>query len=116
VRIATTIAAAAAAALTISGSLAAQGAPLGGSRAEREVQVTFGFKCGDQFIVRNDTEEAIDLEFQVAGRAARARVHLNARAVLEVKSSADAPLEMLFNGTVIAAAIKGKVMCPIAAP
>ena len=91
-------------------------APLGAQQAaqpEREVQITFGFKCGNQFIVRNDTEQPVDLEFQVAGRAGRAKVHLNARAVLEVKSSADAALEVLFNGTVVASAVRGNVACAV---
>jgi hypothetical protein len=92
--------------------LAAQEA---GPKPGREVQLTFGYKCGNEFVVRNDTPQAIDLEFQVEGRLARAKFHLKGLALLEIKSSADAPLQLLVNGTVVASAVNGRVDCPAGA-
>ena len=56
--------------------LAAMGTPLR-AQGTTQVQLAFGYECGDRFIVRNEGTQPVLLEYAAARSQDRSQLHLN---------------------------------------
>jgi hypothetical protein len=98
--------------LAVAGLLAATQMPLHAQDASRPaVQLAFGYECGDRFMVRNDGNEPIVIEYAVAGSQDRSQLHLNARQSAEIASAQNGNMELWVRGKVVASEPKGNRAC-----
>lgn len=89
--------------------LAAANAPL---RAQStQVQLAFGYTCGDRFVVRNEGANPVVVEYAVAGSQDKATLHLNARQSAEIASAQEGNMELWVGGKVVASEAKGHRAC-----
>lgn len=92
-------------------ALGAQVAQVPAQGVQPQVQLAFGYECGDRFLVRNDGAQPVDLEYGVAGGPEHSRLHLNGNASVELSSASDKSVELWVNGKLVATAIKGARPC-----
>lgn len=107
------------------GILAAAGVGLaiGGARAGAQItevsrtpladaaQLTFGYLCGDRFVIRNDGAEPVTLEYGVEKGTEHTKLTLNGREAVELESRSRADVELWMDGKLIAKAEKEKRSC-----
>ncbi|MEP7381923.1 MAG: hypothetical protein ABI910_09570 [Gemmatimonadota bacterium] len=74
-------------------------------------QITFGYLCGDRFVVRNDGTRAIDLAYGVEKGTEHTKLALNARESVELQSTSKHDVELWMDGKMIARASKEKRSC-----
>jgi hypothetical protein len=75
-----------------------------------QIQLAFGYDCGDRFQVRNDGAQPVDVEYGAAG-ADRTRLHLNARESVAIASASDNPMELWVNNHRVSTEAKGDRAC-----
>lgn len=85
--------------------LRAQGA------AQSSVQLAFGYECGDRFMVRNDGNNPVLVEYAVAGSQDKSQLHLAGRQSAEIASAQSGNMELWVNGKVVASEPKGNRAC-----
>jgi hypothetical protein len=90
--------------------LAAVGAPLR-AQAATQIQLAFGYECGDRFIVRNDGTLPVLVEYAVAGSQDRSELHLNGKQSAEIASAQDGNLDLWVGGKLVASEPKGDRPC-----
>jgi hypothetical protein len=76
-----------------------------------QVQLAFGYKCDDRFVVRNDGAQAVTIEYGVTGAERRSSLFLKGKDAVEISSAASDPLELWVNGKIVATERKGNVAC-----
>jgi hypothetical protein len=74
-------------------------------------QLTFGYRCDDRFVIRNDGAAAIALAYAVEKGNEHTPITLGARELVELESKSKAPLELWMDGKLIAKAEKEKRSC-----
>jgi hypothetical protein len=75
-----------------------------------QVQLAFGYDCGDQFQVRNDGAQPVDVEYGVVG-GTRSSARINARESVAITSQSGDALELWVNGRRVATEAKGNRSC-----
>jgi len=81
------------------------------AQGSNQVQLAFGYECGDRFLVRNEGTTPVALEYAVAGSQDKSQLHLNAGQSAEVASAQSGNLELWVNGKVVASEPKGNRPC-----
>lgn len=90
-------------------ALVAASAPL---RAQStQVQLAFGYTCGDRFLVRNEGTNPVVVEYAVAGSQDKSTLHLGARQSAEIASAQEGNVELWVSGKVVASEPKGHRAC-----
>lgn len=74
-------------------------------------ELTFGYRCDDRFVIRNDGNRAVELAYAVEKGTEHTPVTLGAREVLELESKSKDALELWMGGKLIAKAEKEKRSC-----
>jgi hypothetical protein len=74
-------------------------------------QLTFGYRCDDRFVVRNDGNRSVDLEYAIEKGNEHTKLTLGARELVELDSKSKDALELWMDGKLIAKAIKEKRSC-----
>ena len=74
-------------------------------------QITFGYLCDDNFLIRNDGTRAIDLEYAVEKGNEHTKLNLNARETVQLASKSKEAMELWMDGKLIAKAEKDKRSC-----
>jgi hypothetical protein len=90
--------------------VAAVHAPLA-AQGSSQVQLAFGYECGDRFLVRNEGNTPVTLEYAVAGSQDKSTLHLNARQQAEIATAQNGNLELWVGGKVVASEPKGNRAC-----
>ncbi|MGH7654244.1 MAG: hypothetical protein ACREN6_06225 [Gemmatimonadaceae bacterium] len=91
--------------------VAASHAPLHAQNAGQTVQLAFGYECGDRFMVRNDGNNPVLIEYAVAGSQDKSQLHLNGLQSAEIASAQSGNVELWVNGKVVASEPKGNQPC-----
>ncbi|MFI5231193.1 MAG: hypothetical protein ACHQSE_01650 [Gemmatimonadales bacterium] len=91
--------------------VAAPHAPLYAQAAGQTVQLAFGYECGDRFMVRNDGNNPVVIEYAVAGSQDKSQLHLSGLQSAEIASAQSGNVELWVNGKVVASEPKGNVPC-----
>jgi hypothetical protein len=94
--------------------VAAAQAPLRAQGSTQNVQLAFGYECGDRFLVRNDGTNPVAIEYSVAGSEDKSQLHLNGRQSSEIASAQEGNVELYVGGKVVASEPKGNRACPAA--
>ena len=89
--------------VTASAALGAQQTPA--------VQLAFGYECGDRFLIKNDGNQPVSLEWKTVGSQDRSQLHLNAKESREIASAANEAVELWVNGKLVATEAKGNKAC-----
>ena len=74
-------------------------------------QLTFGYRCDDRFVIRNDGTKPITLDYAVSKGTEHFKLSLNAREQVELESKSKDPLELWMDGKLVATALKEKRAC-----
>ena len=74
-------------------------------------ELTFGYRCDDRFVIRNDGAASVDLEYAIEKGTEHTRFTLGPRELLELDSKAKGALELWMDGKLIAKALKEKRAC-----
>lgn len=74
-------------------------------------QITFGYRCDDRFVIRNDGNKAVDLEYALEKGNQHTRITLGARELVELDSKSNSDMELWMDGKLIAKAEKEKRSC-----
>lgn len=74
-------------------------------------QLTFGYRCDDRFVIRNDGAKPVDLEYGVEKGTEHTKLTLGARELIELDSKSKEAMELWMDGKLIAKAIKEKRSC-----
>lgn len=90
--------------------LATAAAALGAQQAPT-VQLAFGYTCGDRFLIKNEGNQPIALEWKAVGSQDRSQLHLNASESREIASASSDAVELWVNGKVVATEPKGNKPC-----
>jgi hypothetical protein len=90
--------------------LAAMGTPLR-AQGTTQVQLAFGYECGDRFIVRNEGTQPVLLEYAAAESQDRSQLHLNGNQSAEIASAQNGNVELWVGGKVVASEPKGNRAC-----
>jgi hypothetical protein len=85
------------------------------SQSAPAIQLAFGYECGDRFIVINDGDQPVLVEYAAAGTQDRSQLHLNAKQSAEIASAQDGNLELWVGGRVVASQPKGNRPCAVRA-
>jgi hypothetical protein len=86
-------------------------APLRAQGSGQSIQLAFGYECGDRFMVRNDGNNPVVVEYAVAGSEDKSQLHLNGLQSAEIASAQSGNLELWVNGKVVASEPKGNRAC-----
>jgi hypothetical protein len=74
-------------------------------------ELTFGYRCDDRFVVRNDGATAVNLEYAIEKGTEHTRLTLGPRELVELDSKAKGAMELWMDGKLIAKALKEKRSC-----
>jgi hypothetical protein len=91
--------------------VAAVQAPLRAQGSTQNVQLAFGYECGDRFLVRNDGANPVVVEYAVAGSQDKSQLHLNGMQSAEIASAQDGDVQLFVGGKVVATEPKGNRAC-----
>ncbi|MDQ6612079.1 MAG: hypothetical protein M3Y64_06575 [Gemmatimonadota bacterium] len=80
-----------------------------------QIQLAFGYECGDRFRVRNDGAAPVDVEYALQGVQQRTALHLNAGENVEIASTSNGALQLYVNGRAVATERKGNKACAVGA-
>jgi len=75
------------------------------------VQLAFGYECGDRFLVKNDGNQPVAIEWKTVSGQDRSQVHLSAKESREIASASGDAIELWVNGKVVATEPKGNKPC-----
>jgi hypothetical protein len=90
-------------------ALVAAASPL--AAQSRQVELAFGYTCGDRFMVRNDGTNPVVVEYAIAGSQDKSTLHLNAKQSAEIASAQSGNMELWVAGKVVASEPKGNRPC-----
>ncbi|HEX7937688.1 MAG TPA: hypothetical protein VF483_01780 [Gemmatimonadaceae bacterium] len=76
----------------------------GARTSPKDVQVSFGYLCDDRFVVRNESDDPLRLEYGLAKNDERTSLSLDGRESVELLLSTSDELDLFSGGKVIAAA------------
>jgi hypothetical protein len=82
-----------------------------GAQQAPPVQLAFGFECGDRFLVKNEGNGPVGVEWKTTGSADRSQLHLNASEAREIASASGDAVELYVNGKLVATEPKGSKPC-----
>jgi hypothetical protein len=91
--------------------LDAQITEVGRTPVAETAQLTFGYRCDDRFVIRNDGARPVDLEYAVEKGTEHTKLTLGSRELVELDSKSKDPMELWMDGKLIAKAIKEKRSC-----
>lgn len=74
-------------------------------------ELTFGYRCDDRFVIRNDGARPVELEYALEKGNEHTKLSLGAREVVELDSKSKDAMELWMGGKLIAKAIKEKRSC-----
>ncbi|MGV3709661.1 MAG: hypothetical protein ACO1Q7_12555 [Gemmatimonas sp.] len=74
-------------------------------------RLTFGYFCDDKFVVRNDGDQPVNVEYAVEKGTEHTRLQLNAHELVELESKGKGALELWMDGKLVARAPKEKRNC-----
>ncbi|MCC6243758.1 MAG: hypothetical protein IT353_13020 [Gemmatimonadaceae bacterium] len=74
-------------------------------------ELTFGYRCDDRFVIRNDGGRAVDLAYGIEKGTEHIPVTLGPRELIELESKSKDALELWMGGKLIAKAEKEKRSC-----
>ncbi len=74
-------------------------------------QITFGYRCDDRFVIRNDGSRPVALEYALQKGNEHFKVSLNSREQVELDSKSKESMELWMDGKLIATALKEKRAC-----
>lgn len=74
-------------------------------------QLTFGYRCDDRFVIRNDGAKPVDVEYALEKGTEHVKLSLGARELVELESKSKASMELWMDGKLVARAIKEKRAC-----
>ncbi|MBL0173574.1 MAG: hypothetical protein IPP90_23370 [Gemmatimonadaceae bacterium] len=74
-------------------------------------QLTFGYRCDDRFVIRNDGAKPVDVEYALEKGTEHVKLTLGARELVELDSKSKAAMELWMDGKLVAKAIKEKRAC-----
>lgn len=109
--------------LTLSALGSALAASLGASNASAQItevsrtpvaeasQLTFGFLCEDRFVIRNDDDKSVDLEYGIEKGDTHTKITLNAKESVELSSKSKNAVELWKDGKLIAKAKRERRSC-----
>jgi hypothetical protein len=100
----------AAASTSLRSSLVAQVVPSSGAT----IELSFGYECGDRFLVRNDGSQTVTVEWKTAGSQDRASLRLDPRQSKEIASASSDAVELWVNGKMVATESKRNMPCSAA--
>lgn len=86
-------------------------APLRAQGSSQSVQLAFGYECGDRFLVRNDGNNPVVIEYGVAGSQDKSQLHLSGQQSAEIASAQSGNVELWVGGKVVASEPKGDRAC-----
>jgi hypothetical protein len=92
------------------GALLAQGTQ-SAQGGQASVQLAFGYKCDDRFVVRNDGAQDVTVEYGVPGAPQRSSLDLKGNEAMELASTTNEPLELWVGGKLVATERKGNIPC-----
>ena len=82
-----------------------------GAQQAPSIQLAFGFECGDRFLVKNDGNTPVALEWKASGSADRSQLHLDANESREFASASNDAVELYVGGKLVATEPKGTKAC-----
>lgn len=94
-----------------SGSLQAQVTEVARSPIAEVAQLTFGHRCDDRFVIRNDGTKPVELEYAVVKQGQHYKLSLGAREQIELESKSKEAMELWMDGKLVATADKEKRSC-----
>ena len=74
-------------------------------------KLTFGYFCDDKFVIRNDGDKAVDLEYAIEKGTEHTKLALNAHELVELNSKSKDAMELWVDGKLVAKAPKEKRAC-----
>lgn len=74
-------------------------------------RITFGYLCDDRFVIRNDGDKAVDLEYAIEKGNEHTKLSVNAHEVVELNSKSRNAMELWMDGKLVAKAPKDKRSC-----
>src|SRR5471032_2424059 len=77
-------------------------APLAAQGTNQTVELAFGYTCGDRFMVRNDGNSPVVVEYAIAGSQDKSTLHLNAKQSAQIASAQSGNMELWVGGKVVA--------------
>ena len=78
------------------------------------VQLAFGYEGGDRFLIKNDGNQPVTVEWKATGSQDRSTVHLNANESREIASASGDAVQLWVSGKVVATEPKGNKSCRLA--
>lgn len=99
------------ASLSISASLSAQVTEVTRTPINDGARITFGYLCDDRFVIRNDGDKGVDLEYSVEKSNEHTKVQVNAHELIELNSKSKNDMELWADGKMVAKAEKDKRSC-----
>jgi hypothetical protein len=76
----------------------------GARSSPRDAQISFGYLCDDRFVVRNEGDQPVSLEYGLAKNHERTALNLDGKESVELLLSSSDQLDLLSRGEVIASA------------
>ena len=74
-------------------------------------QLTFGYRCDDRFVIRNDGAKPVDVEYALEKGTEHVKLTLGAREVVELDSKSKAAMELWMDNKLVARAMKERRAC-----
>ncbi|MEP6834266.1 MAG: hypothetical protein ABJB74_12785 [Gemmatimonas sp.] len=74
-------------------------------------KLTFGYFCDDRFVIRNDGDKQLSLEYAVEKGNEHTKLSLNAHELVELDSKSKEAMELWVDGKMVAKAPKEKRSC-----
>lgn len=102
---------AAAVALTATRTAAAQISVVARTPAANATQLTFGYLCDDRFVVRNDGESPVDVEYGLEKGTEHTKLTVNGHETVELASKSKDAVELWVDGKLVARARKDRRSC-----
>lgn len=74
-------------------------------------RITFGYLCDDRFVIRNDGDKGVTLEYAIEKGNEHTTLQVNAHEVVELNSKSRNAMELWMDGKLVAKAQKDKRGC-----
>jgi hypothetical protein len=76
----------------------------GARSSPKDAQISFGYLCDDRFVIRNEGDDRVNLEYGLAKNDERTAISLDGRESVELLLSTSDQLDLFSSGRVIASA------------
>src|SRR5690349_6907316 len=74
------------ASMSLSAPVSAQVTEVSRTPINEETRITFGYLCEDRFVIRNDGDKAVDLEYAIEKGNEHTKLSVNAHELVELNS------------------------------